>query len=225
LPCKRLKCDEIWSFVAAKEQNVPFANRGDGRGDVWTWTAICLETKLVPCWYIGARDLESAVVFLEDLASRLAARVEITTDASRAYLTTTPDAFRRKDKEYALLVKLYGALGTTVGSGQSGAAVNSRRLDPFDAAHLSSSNSARAHLTMRMNMRRFIRQPTALSKKLENHMYAVSLHLMNYNFCRPHAALTKAARGIHTTPAIAAGVTDRVWTIEDVVEMADRNSR
>ncbi|MDP9370806.1 MAG: IS1 family transposase [Chloroflexota bacterium] len=219
LPCRRLQCDEIWSFCYAKEKNVSPERQGQFRqGDVWTWTAIDADTKLVPTWYVGRRTADDATDFMADLTDRLANRVQLTTDGHRAYLTAVAGAFG-DEIDYAQLVKIYGVdpeserryspptcigTDTTVVSG-----------DP-DPAHVSTSYVERQNLTMRMSMRRFTRLTNAFSKKVENLMHAVSLHFMYYNFARVHGTLK-------TTPAMKAGVADHVWTIEDIIGLLDSN--
>jgi len=222
---KRLQCDEIWSFVYAKDKNVPAEHKGEfGFGDVWTWTAIDADTKLVPCWRVGTRDAHEAYLFMKDLAARLANRVQLTTDGHRAYLTAVESAFGG-DIDYAALIKLYGpgqqeeqrhyssaeCIGTEVQviSGQP------------DMAHVSTSFAERQNLTMRMGMRRFTRLTNAFSKKIENHMHAISLHFFYYNFARSHKTLAKANKGYPTTPAMAAGLTDHVWSIEELLSLLD----
>ncbi len=228
LPCRRVQCDEIWSFVGSKDRNTKPELRGTGeRGDVWTWTAICADTKLVPVWHVGTRDASAASMFMDDLAPRLASRVQLTTDGHRAYLSAVEGAFGWNGADYAMLVKIYGP-----------APEGQRRYSPPqiigtethwvmgtpDPDHVNTSFAERQNLTMRMQMRRFTRLTNAFSKKLENHMHAISLHFMWYNFARSHQTLTRANGGIHTTPAMAAGIADRVWKIEDIVALTDRNS-
>jgi IS1 family transposase len=227
LPCKTLQCDEIWSFVGAKERNVPVAERGNGRGDAWTWTAICSDTKLIPCWHIGRRDADAAATFMEDLASRLANRVQLTADGLNAYLGAVEGAFGWNGVDYAMLVKLYG-------QGPEG----QRRYSPPeivgteknwvmgkpDADLISTSDVESHNLTMRMRNRRMTRLTNGYSKKLENHMHALSLYFMAYNFVHVHNTLTKARKGVHTTPAMAAGVTDHVWKVEEIVSLLDSSS-
>jgi IS1 family transposase len=222
LQCKRVQCDEIWSFVAMKEKSVPVWMKGTfGVGDVYTWTSIDADTKLMPCWHVGTRDVESAQIFVADLAQRMAGRVQLTTDGHRAYLTAVDGAFG-KDVDYAMLNKIYG---TPTGAGQErryspaeccGAVKNVVCGNP-DEKHISTSIVERANLTMRMGMRRFTRLTNGFSKKIENHMHAVSLHFMFYNFCRVHKSL-------RVTPAMEAKIDDHVWTMEEVVMMADTNS-
>jgi len=219
LPCQRLQCDEIWSFCHAKEKNVPTEHRGEfGYGDVWTWTAIDADTKLVPTWYVGLRTAEDARAFVADLAGRLASRVQLTTDGHRPYLTAVPGAFG-DEIDYAQLVKLYGpdpdgekrySPAKCVGTDTH---VVSGVPDP---AHISTSYVERQNLTMRMGMRRFTRLTNAFSKKVENLQCAVALHFMYYNFARVHQTLK-------TTPAVAAGIADHVWTVEEIVGLLDSN--
>ena len=214
LPCKRIQCDEIWSFVGAKQKNV--AQGAAGYGDVWTWTAICADTKLIASWMVGSRDGEAAAAFVADLAPRLANRVQLTTDGHKAYLQAVEDAFGA-DVDYAMLVKLYGAP-----QGRE----NERRYSPAecagaikgtvqgkpDPAHVSTSYVERQNLTMRMSMRRFTRLTNGFSKKVENHAHAVALHFMHYNFGRIHKTL-------RVTPAMEAGVSDHVWSLEEIAAL------
>lgn len=223
LPCTKIQADEIWSFVGCKERRVPRAERGRGRGDAWTWTAICADTKLVPCWHIGARDAEAAHLFMEDLASRLANRVQLTTDGHRAYLVAVEGAFGWNGVDYAMLVKLYGEAPEGPQRRYSPAKLISAEktwiMGNPDEDHVSTSYAERQNLSMRMNIRRLTRLTNGFSKKIENHCYAIALYFMYYNFCRKHETLTKAAGGIHTTPAMAAGVADHVWKLEEIVSL------
>jgi IS1 family transposase len=220
LPLKKIQCDEIWAFVGMKQKNVPEELRGTlGYGDVYTWLAIDADTKLIPCWNVGSRGAEAAYDFIHDLASRLRNRVQLTTDGHGAYLMAIEDAFSG-DVDFAQLIKLYGAQGFTK--------EDHRRYSPAECTgivkrpinghpnpkDISTSYIERANLTMRMHMRRFTRLTNAFSKKLENHMHAVSLHFMFYNFCKIHATL-------RVTPAMEAGVDDHVWSMEEVLMMAD----
>jgi len=223
LPCKRIQADEVWSFVQKKQKRVRMEEIGTGRGDAWTWTAICADTKIIPCWHIGARDANAAYLFMEDLASRLAKRVQLTTDGLKVYLTAVEGAFGWNGVDYAMLVKIYGE--APEGGGPQ------RRYSPAkllstektwvmgnpDEDFVSTSYAERQNLTMRMNIRRLTRLTNGFSKKIENHIHAIALYFMHYNFCRKHETLTKAAGGIHTTPAMAAGVSDHVWKIEEIV--------
>ena len=224
LPCKRIQCDEVWSFVGAKERNIPRDERGRGRGDVWIWAAICADTKLVPCWHVGARDADAGYLFMEDLASRLANRVQLTTDGHRAYLSAVEGAFGWGHVDYAMLVKLYGQSleGQRRYSPPEIIGIDKNRVmgDP-DPDQVSTSYIERQNLTMRMNVRRLTRLTNAFSKKIGNHRHALALHYMYYNFVRKHQTLTKQAGGIHKTPAMAAGVADHVWTMEEVVGLLE----
>jgi IS1 family transposase len=230
LQCKRVQCDEIWSFVGAKERNVPITQRGQGRGDVWTWTALCSESKLIACWHIGGRDADAAAIFMEDLASRLANRVQLTTDGHRAYLSAVEGAFGWNGVDYAQLVKLYGSTVENIREAH-------RRYSPAivigteptwvmgepDSDHVSTSFVESHNLTMRMRNRRMTRLTNGYSKKLENHMAALSLYFMAYNFIHVHSTLTKERKGVHTTPAMAAGVADHVWKVEEIINLLDSN--
>ena len=214
LPCRRVQCDEIWSFVGAKMKNTSEEKMAQGWGDVWTWTAIDADTKLVPCWMVGQRGLETATEFIGDLASRLSHRVQLTTDGHRPYLEAVETAFGA-DIDFAQLVKIYGASGeaqTRYSPGQCiGISCNTVTGTP-DPKHISTSFVERQNLTMRMSMRRFTRLTNAFSKKLENHMAAIALHFMYYNFARIHQTL-------RITPAMAAGVAHHVWTVEEIVAL------
>ena len=227
LPCKRLEADEIWSFVYSKAKNVPVEHQGEfGYGDVWTWTALDAETKLVPCWHVGGRGGQDAWTFMKDLASRLSNRVQLTTDGHKAYLDAVDGAFGA-DIDYAMLIKLYGPTEPEREA--------RRRYSPSDCvgtetqvvqgkpdtAKISTSYVERHNLTMRMSMRRFTRLTNASSKKLENHMYALALYFVHYNFVRPHKSL---ANPYHRTPAMAAGLTDSIWTMEDLLGLLDRSN-
>ena len=215
LSCERIQCDEIWAFCYAKERNVPADKRGRfGFGDVWTWVAIDADTKLVPTYRVGARDLQEATLFMTDLASRLANRVQLTTDGHRPYLQAVRSAFKG-EIDYAQLVKLYG-VDPQGDRRYSPPIVTAAIPDPIsgnpDPAKVSTSYVERQNLTMRMSMRRFTRLTNGFSKKVENLAAAVSLHFAHYNLCRPHSSLGK-----QTTPAMAAGLTDHVWTLHELI--------
>lgn len=215
LPCKRLQLDEIWSFVYAKQKNVPEEKIG-AAGDVWTWVALDADTKLVPSWRIGDRSLHTARDFVDDLAGRLTHRAQITTDGHRPYLEAIEGAFGAA-VDYAMLVKVYGA--DPAGDKRYSppeciGAVKTRIEGNPDPNHVSTSFVERQNLTMRMSIRRFTRLTNAFSKKLENHSLSVALHYMNYNFCRIHKTL-------RITPAMAAGVTDHVWDMNDLADLVE----
>lgn len=224
LPCVRVEADEIWAFCGAKQRNAT----QPGQGDIWTFTAICSDTKLMVSWLVGARSPENAIAFMQDVAARLTNRVQLTTDGHGMYLTAVRSAFEFARVDYAMLVKTYGQPEGVEGQRRYSPPVCTgaekvRLIGRPDKELVSTSYVERQNLTMRMQMRRFTRLTNAFSKKAENHAHAVALHFMHYNFCRAHATLTKAAKGVHTTPAMAAGVTDRVWTVEDLLELMDPN--
>lgn len=223
LNCTNIQCDEIWSFCYAKDKNVPEEHKGVfGYGDVWTWVALDADTKLVPSWCIGLRNAEYAHRFLTDLESRLANRVQLTTDGHKAYIKPIEEVFGT-DIDYAMLVKLYGedpqpekryspaqCVGTDIQVIEG---------NP-DKSKISTSYVERQNLTMRMSMRRFTRLTNAFSKKVENLEYAVALHFMYYNFCKAHKTLNKV-RSLGITPAMAAGVSDHQWSVEDIIKLAN----
>ena len=213
----RIQCDEIWSFCHPKEQNVLAAKAvPEGAGDVWTWTAIDADTKLIVSYFVGDRGGESAMILMDDLRARLANRVQLTTDGHRAYLEAVEGAFGA-DVDYAQLVKLYGPTITAPGRyspAECTGIKKIRREGHPDIAHVSTSYVERENLTMRMSMRRFTRLTNAFSKKLENHIHALALYFAFYNFCRIHKTL-------RVSPAMAAGITDRLWSLEDIVAKID----
>ena len=214
LKSKRIQCDEIWSFCYAKEKNVPKDKKGKfGFGDVWTWVAIDAETKLVPSFMVGNRDAQTAKIFMEDLASRLANRVQLTTDGHRVYLEAVEGAFGC-EVDYAMLVKIYESTQEETRYSPAhctGCETNVISGNP-DPDHVSTSYVERQNLTLRMHNRRFTRLTNAFSKKLENHIFHLALHYMYYNFCRVHKTL-------RVTPAMEAGVTDHVWIIEEILNL------
>ncbi len=221
LPCKKLQCDEIWSFVYSKAKNVPDEYNGKfGYGDVWTFTAIDADTKLVPSWLVGLRSADCAFDFINDLKSRLANRVQLTTDGHKMYLEAVEKVYG-SEIDYAQLVKLYGQ-----------ELESERRYSPAkcigaekhiiqgnpDTSKISTSYVERQNLTMRMSMRRFTRLTNAFSKKVENHVLALSLYFMHYNFVRPHKTL---ANPYPRTPAMVAGLTNKIWNFEDIIEIVN----
>ncbi len=218
LPCRRVQCDEIWSFVGAKQKNVP-DTKVEEWGDVWTWTAIDADTKLVPCWMVGQRGYAAAKAFIGDLAERLSNRVQLTTDGHRPYLEAVEAAFGA-DIDYAQLIKVYGTSGeaqTRYSPGQCVGTECKAVTGSPDAKHISTSFVERQNLTMRMSMRRFTRLTNAFSKKIENHMAAIALHFMYYNFARVHQTL-------RVTPAMEAGVAHHVWTVEEIVSLLEKSN-
>jgi IS1 family transposase len=218
LPCERVQVDEIWAFVGAKAKNVSEEKAAEGWGDVWTWVALDPDSKLVPTYRVGTRDLEDAYAFMQDVASRLASRVQLTTDGYRPYLNAVRRAFG-DGIDYAQLVKIYGSAtdgGRTVRYSPA-VCIGAERHDVIgcpDRKHISTSNVERQNLTMRMSMRRFTRLTNAFSKKVENLTAAVSLHFCHYNFCRVHQSL-----GV--TPAMAAGLSEHPWKIEELIGLLE----
>jgi IS1 family transposase len=219
LPCTHLQCDEIWSFCYAKEKNVAPELQGQiGYGDTWTWTAIDADTKIVPTWHIGRRDAAAAKAFIDDLAGRLASRVQLTTDGHKPYLQAVEDAFGA-DIDYAVLIKIYGADPANEKRYSAAECIGSEKIivqGQPDLARVSTSYVERQNLTMRMGMRRFTRLTNGFSKKVENLAAAVALHFMHYNFARIHKTLKQ-------TPAMAAGISDHVWSLEEIVGLLDSN--
>lgn len=217
LKCRVIQCDEIWSFVGMKQRNVPDDRKDEeGIGDVWTWVAHDSDTKLVPSWLVGGRDAEFAELFIRDLASRLAHRVQLTTDGHRPYLNAVEAGFGG-DVDYAMLVKIYGQPeqpDTRYSPPECIGCQKNIITGSPDPELISTSYVERQNLTMRMRMRRFTRLTNGFSKKLENHGHAVALHYMHYNFARVHQT-------IRSTPAMRAGVTDHLWTVEEIVRLAD----
>jgi len=214
---KRVECDEIWSFIYGKDRNLPEDKRGKfGLGSIWTWVALDADSKLAISYLVGNRDASYARIFMQDVANRLKNRVQLTTDGLHAYLEAVEGAFGA-DIDFAQLVKLYGK-----------PLASEHRYSPADCTgtikqvvagnpklkHISTSFVERQNLTMRMNMRRFTRLTNAFSKKVENHAYAIALHFMYYNFVRVHKTL-------RVSPAMEAGLTDKLWTIEDLARLMD----
>lgn len=212
---RRVQCDEIWSFVYAKQKNVPEAKRG-AAGDIWTWTALDADSKLIVSYLVGGRGSDYAIALMDDLRSRLANRVQLTTDGHSAYLEAVEGAFGG-DVDYAMLVKLYGETPEAEKRYSPAACIGARKTriegNP-DPAHISTSYTERANLTMRMHMRRFTRLTNGFSKKVANHAHMVALYTVWYNWVRLHKSL-------RTTPAMAAGLTDKLMTMTDVVRLID----
>lgn len=215
---KRMQCDEIWSFVYSKQKNVPEGMEG-AAGDVWTWTALDSDSKLMVSWFIGGRDAHAAYEFLTDVRSRVVTRMQMTSDGHGAYVPAV-DAVFSQHIDYAQLVKIYGA---PVGQGHerkySPAECTGTRTNVVtgrpDHEHVSTSHVERQNLTIRMACRRFTRLTNAFSKKVENHCLALALHFVHYNFCRIHKTL-------RVTPAMEAGLTQDIMSIADVVGLVDK---
>jgi len=218
LPCKRVQADEIWAFCFAKDKNLPEELKGKfGFGSVWTWTAICADTKLIVSWLVGERSAPYAIKFMDDLASRLANRVQLTTDGHKPYLEAVEGAFGSQI-DYAMLEKLYTnppSEGATRYSPAQCCGTKTRKImgNP-DGQHISTSYAERMNLTIRMMNRRFTRLTNAHSKKVANHIHFLNLTFMWYNFARINQAL-------RITPAMAAGVSDHVWSLEEIIGLLD----
>jgi IS1 family transposase len=216
LSCKRIECDEIWAYCYAKDRNVPEKYAGKmGFGSIWTWTAICADTKLFVTWAIGGRGPDEADLFMKDLASRLSSRVQLSTDGHKVYLNAVDDAFG-ENIDYGMLVKIYSAPPTgnetRYSPGECCGAKKKKIKGNPDMSLVSTSFAERNNLTMRMHNRRFTRLTNGFSKKLENLSYSIGLHTMYYNFARIHQSL-------RVTPAMEAGLTDHVWDLEEIVSL------
>ena len=217
-----VQADEVWSFVHCKEKNVPEHRQGEyGIGDVWVSSAIDAQTKLVFSWHVGMRGAEDAKDFMLDVAHRVAGRFQLTTDGHKAYLRAVLDAFGT-EIDYTMLVKTYGNDFSTPERMYSPAVCNGIKKNPRigdpDEKHISTSYSERQNLTLRMQNRRFTRLTNAHSKKIENHEASLALHFMFYNFCRTHESLNISAKQ-KVTPAMAAGVADHVWQVEEIIAL------
>lgn len=215
---RRLQCDEIWCFVGAKAKNVTPEQKAEGWGDTWTWTGICADSKLCVSYLVGGRDADWAMDFMLDCAARIKGHVQITTDGHKAYLEAVEEAFGA-DVDYAQLQKIYGAPSDEEQRHYSparciGCEMKAVSGDP-DPKHVSTSYVERHNLTMRMSMRRFTRLTNAFSKKVQNHTAMVAIHAVHYNFARIHKSL-------RITPAMACGLSDHVWSLEEIILMADR---
>ena len=247
LNCTRIEADEIWAGLARHGRPIQYAHlpqplamwdiwtvgakaanaTKEGQGDLWTFTALCADSKLAVSWLVGPRSQESTRAFMDDVAGRVANRVQLSTDAFPAYPSAVERSFGWNGVDYATIRKEYGqtAEGPTGGRySPSPVVLSVEKVEVMgkpERSLISTSYVERQNLTMRMSMRRFTRLTNGFSKRVENHMHAVSLHFFHYNYCRPHLTLTKAARGIKTTPAMAAGLTNHVWTVEHMLDLMD----
>jgi IS1 family transposase len=219
LSARRVQCDEIWAFVGAKQKNVtPKTIERGAIGDVWTWVAMDADTKLAISWLVGDRGAASAYALMDDLASRLSHRIQLTTDGHKVYAEAVESAFWQ-GIDYAMLIKIYGADRDKAATYSPAQCMGTRTVDILgvpDPKHISTSYVERQNLTMRMSMRRFTRLTNGFSKKIENHAQAVALHFMYYNFVRIHQTL-------RITPAMAAGISAKVWEVEDLIALLDSN--
>lgn len=218
LKCRLIQCDEIWSFVHTRRTHLPEAmQRVFGIGDVYTWVALDADTKLVPCWNVGRRDAHSAMAFIKDLGERITNRFQLSTDGNKMYLTAVEETFG-SEIDYGMIVKIYGHVEDDAARRYSPAQCIGCEKEVVsgnpDMDLVSTSYIERQNLTMRMSMRRFTRLTNGFSKKIENHMHAIALHYMHYNFVRIHKSL-------RCTPAMAAGVSKTLWSIEDIVALLD----
>lgn len=218
VPSRRVQVDEAWAFCYAKQKNVPADKQGQfGYGDVWTWVAIDADSKLCVSWLVGGRDSGWALEFMDDVKSRLLTRIQLTSDGHRAYLMAVDDAFG-SEVDYAMLQKLYGKPEDSPETRYSPAQCTGIRKEVVignpDPAHINTSYVERQNLTLRMGMRRFTRLTNGHSKRIRNHKAAVALHFVHYNFCRVHQTLK-------TTPALASGLADHEWSIEELVGVLD----
>ena len=222
LPCKAVQADEIWAFVGAK----PKHTENPGFGDAWTFTAMDADSKLIVSWLVGNRTIEYAHAFMKDVASRLASRVQLTTDGHYMYLSAVEEAFGWDGVDYAMLVKRYASADARSTERRYSPPVCTGTAKKWVMGQpvkelVSTSYVERSNLTLRLMSRRFTRLTNAFSKKLENHTHAVALHFFAYNFCRPHQTLTKRRKGIKTTPAMAAGLTSHPWKMEELLGLME----
>jgi IS1 family transposase len=221
LRVRRVQADEIWAFVYGKDKNLTLEQVQDGAGSVWTWTAIDADTKLIISYMLGDRGAATALSFMRDVAGRIANRIQLTTDGHRIYADAVEDAFGA-DIDYAMLVKIYGASSENPESRYSPATCIGCRTGVLagnpDPDYISTSFVERSNLSMRMGMRRFTRLTNAFSKKLENHGHMIALYFMHYNYCRVH-------RTLRVTPAMEAGLTDHVWTIDELISLVEEKAK
>ena len=217
LPCKVIQVDEVWSFTYCKQANIPeHLQCQDGIGDTWTWIAIDADSKLIPSWHVGKRDAEDAYWFIHDLKGRLANRVQLTSDGHRPYLEAVESAFG-SEIDYSMLVKMYGRELTPEARYSPPVCIGARKrkiIGSPDRNLVSTSFVERQNLTLRMSNRRFTRLTNAFSKNVENHKHMIAIHMMHYNFCRIHQTL-------RVTPAMEAGISDHVWSLEEIARLIE----
>lgn len=212
LTSQRVQCDEIWSFIGAKNKNATPEQKAQGWGDCWTWTAIDADSKLMVSWLVGERNQRYANAFMQDVAARLSNRVQLTTDGYATYFVAVDSAFAADDIDYGVIQKVYAAPGAG-GRYSPAKFVSAKRATVTgspDPKYISTSYVERQNLTMRMHMRRFTRLTNGFSKKIEMHEHSVALHFTYYNFCKIHQTL-------RVTPAMEAGLSDHVWSLEELV--------
>jgi IS1 family transposase len=219
LPCERIEADEIWAFVGAKAGNAT----KPGQGDIWTFTGMCADSKLMVSWLVGDRSMASTRTFMDDLAGRLTKRIQLSTDGFRCYPPAVERAFGWNGCDYATITKKYKEEGrTSRGRYSPSSVVTSIEVVEVmgrpEASKISTSYVERSNLSMRMGIRRFTRLTNGFSKKAENHAHAVSLHFMAHNFLRAHGTLTTNAKGYKTSPAMACDLTDHVWSVEEMLQ-------
>lgn len=223
LTCKRIQVDELWGFIGAKAKNVTatLAAKNPSAGDIWLWVAIDADTKIVPTWLLGGRDADVACQFLYDLRQRLSNRVQLTSDGHKAYLVGVDYAWSGMNIDYAMLVKMYGAERPGEARYSPAECIGCKAtpiIGKPDPEHVSTSFAERQNLNVRMGVRRYTRLTNAFSRKIENHSAAVALYYFAYNFINIH-------RTLRTTPAMAAGVTDRLWEVSDLVAILEAEER
>lgn len=210
LPCRRIQVDEIWSFCYTKEKNLSKAKAAPaGAGDLWTFTSLCPDTKIVPSWLVGERDSQTAAHFIRDLSSRFSGKIQLTSDGFKSYESAVVGTFGA-DIDYAMVVKQYDGRQHYIGSEKRTIAGNPKE------EYISTSLVERQNLTMRMSMRRFIRETSGFSKKVENHCATVALYFMYYNFARVHSTLK-------VTPAMEIGIANHIWSIEEIVDLIEED--
>jgi IS1 family transposase len=216
-----VQCDEVWSFVGCKEKHVTPEHKAEGHGNIWCWTALDSDSKLIITWHLGGRGDEDCRWFMEDLKDRLSRHIQLSTDGHAAYKTAVRLVFGH-DVDYGQVMKVYGQDVQEQKRYSPAVCTSCKTIavvgDPLES-QISTSHIERSNLTLRMHNRRMTRLTNAFSKSVEHHAHAMALTFMFYNFARPHQTLTKKAKGVKTTPAMAAGVADHVWSVEELVSL------